>query len=305
MQAGIRAEQTDTRGVLAVKTAIASQDVKRTYVDFFPSFGLSYEVNQTNSLNLNYSRRINRPGYQSLNPFESKLDELTYQKGNPFLRPEYTNSISVTHTYQYKLNTTIGFTRTTDFSTQITDTVEGKRNFIQQRNAGVQQNIYLNISYPFNITKWWSVYANAGFNRLANKVNLGPGRISNISVASYSFYGQHTITLPAKVTLEVSGFYNSPSVWGGTFLNRSFWGVDAGLQKRILKEKGTIKMSVSDIFHSMQWRGISNFSGLYMDAGGGWESRQLKLNFTYRFGRKEIRSQRNRSTGTDELKERL
>ena len=78
-----------------------------------------------------------------------------------------------------------------------------------------------------------------------------------------SLFNQYTITLPKKITLEVSGFYNSPSIWGGTFLNRAFWGVDAGLQKRFMKEKATIKMSVSDIFHTMQWRGISHFSGLY------------------------------------------
>jgi iron complex outermembrane recepter protein len=305
IQAGIRAEQTNTTGTLAGNIAGNNQQVKRSYTNFFPSAGISYEVNNNNSLNINYSRRINRPGYQSLNPFESKLDELSYQKGNPFLKPEYTSSISLTHTYKYTLNTTAGYSRTTDFSTQITDTIEGKRNFIQQRNAGTQQNIYISISYPFNVTKWWSVYASVNGGRLINKVNLGPGRISNIAVSSYGVYNQHTITLPKKITLEVSGFYYSPSIWGGTFLNRAFWGVDAGLQKRLMKDKATIKISVSDIFKSMQWRGISNFSGLYMDASGGWESRQFKLSFTYRFGRKEIKSQRSRSTGSDEVNKRL
>jgi iron complex outermembrane recepter protein len=305
IQAGIRAEQTNTTGTLAGNIAGNNQQVKRSYTNFFPSAGISYEVNNNNSLNINYSRRINRPGYQSLNPFESKLDELSYQKGNPFLKPEYTSSISLTHTYKYTLNTTVGYSRTTDFSTQITDTIEGKRNFIQQRNAGTQQNIYISISYPFNVTKWWSVYASVNGGRLINKVNLGPGRISNIAVSSYGVYNQHTITLPKKITLEVSGFYYSPSIWGGTFLNRAFWGVDAGLQKRLMKDKATIKISVSDIFKSMQWRGISNFSGLYMDASGGWESRQFKLSFTYRFGRKEIKSQRSRSTGSDEVNKRL
>lgn len=305
IQLGMRAEQTNTRGVLSGVTNNADRDVKRHYLNWFPSFGTSYTINSRNGINLNYSRRINRPGYQSLNPFESKLDELTYQKGNPFLKPEYTNSISFTHSYKYTLNTTIGYSKTTDFSTQITDTIEGRRNFIQQRNAGTRDNFYINISYPFNITKWWSVYANAGASRLINKVNLGVNRISNLFANSWSFYNQHTITLPQKLTLEVSGFYNSPSIWGGTFLNRPFWGVDAGLQKRLLKDKATLKMSVSDVFFSMQWRGISNFAGLYMDASGGWESRQFKVNFSYRFGRKEIKAQRNRSTGNDDINKRL
>lgn len=305
LQLGLRAEQTNTRGVLSSVTAVTDGDVKRNYLNWFPDFGASYAINQNNSVNMNYSRRINRPGYQSLNPFESKLDELTYQKGNPFLKPEYTNSISVTHSYKYTLNTTIGYSKTTDFSTQITDTIEGRRNFIQQRNAGTQQNIYINISYPFTITKWWNVYANISASRLINNVNLGINRISNLAVSSWSFYNQHTITLPQKFTFEVSGFYNSPSIWGGTFLNRPFWGVDAGVQKRLLKDKASLKVSVSDIFFSMQWRGVSNFAGLYMDASGGWESRQFKLNFSYRFGKKEVKAQRNRSTGSEDINKRL
>lgn len=305
LQFGIRAEQTNTRGLLSNANNVADKDVKRNYLNWFPSFGASYKLNQNNGINVNYSKRINRPGYQSLNPFESKIDELTYQKGNPFLRPEYTSSYSLTHTYKYTLNTTIGYSRTTDFSTQITDTIEGRRNFIQQRNAGTQQNIYINISYPFNITKWWSVYANLGSSRLTNNVNLGINKVSNISIASWSIYNQHTITLPQKFSFELSGFYNSPSIWGGTFLNRSFWGIDAGLQKRFFKDKATLKLTVSDIFFSMQWRGISNFAGLYMDASGGWESRQLKLNFSYRFGSKEIKGQRNRNTGSEDIKQRL
>ncbi|HTL09010.1 MAG TPA: TonB-dependent receptor, partial [Chitinophagaceae bacterium] len=305
VQAGLRMENTYTDGRLEAVVTQADNRVKRNYTDLFPSLAVAYTLNKNNSLNLNYSRRINRPGYQSLNPFESKLDELTYQKGNPFLKPEYTQSVSMTHTYKYKLNSSIGYARTIDFSAQITDTIEGKRNFIQQRNAGVQENVYINISYPFSIASWWSVYVNAGANRLSNKVNLGPALVSHLAVFSYNLYAQHTIVLPFKYTLEVSGFYNAPTLWGGTFVNKSFWGLDAGLQKKWLKDKLTVKLSVSDIFKSMHWQGISRFGGLYMDASGGWESRQLKINGVYRFGKKEIRAQRNRSTGSDVINKRV
>ncbi len=305
VQFGLRAEQTNTNGILASANSLQNSNIKRSYLDFFPSIATSYQLNENNSLNVNYSRRINRPGYQSLNPFESKLDELSYQKGNPFLRPEYTNSFSLTHTYKYTLNTTISYSKTTDFSTQITDTTEGNKNFIQQRNAGTQQNLSINISYPFTITKWWNVYANLNANRLINKVDLGTNRMNDIAINSYSIYNQHTITLPQKFTIEVSGFYNSPSVWGGTFLNKAFWGIDGGVQKRFWQDKATLKLTVSDIFKSMQWRGISNFSGLYMDASGGWESRQLKVNFSYRFGNKAIKKQRERITGSDDVNKRL
>jgi outer membrane receptor protein involved in Fe transport len=305
VQLGLRAEQTNTNGELASTSIVQNSNVKRSYLDFFPSFGTSFQVTQNNSLSLNYSRRINRPGYQSLNPFETKLDELSYQKGNPFLQPEYTNSFSLTHTYKYTLNTTISYSKTYDFSAEITDTTEGNKNYIQQRNAGTQQNISLNISYPFTIIKGWNVYANISASRLINKVNLGVGKVSDIAVNSYSIYNQHTISLPNKYTIEVSGFYNSPSVWGGTFLNKAFWGIDAGVQKRFWQDKATLKLTISDIFKSMHWQGTSNFSGLYIDASGGWESRQLKFNMSYRFGRTEIKKQRERTTGSADESKRL
>jgi len=83
-QAGLRAEYTDSEGDLTSVTNVADQKVSRNYIDFFPNAGITWQVNQNNSLGLSFSRRIDRPKYLELNPFENKLDELSYQKGNPF-----------------------------------------------------------------------------------------------------------------------------------------------------------------------------------------------------------------------------
>jgi iron complex outermembrane recepter protein len=92
-QIGLRVEQTNSEGILTSDKAIDDDNVKQNYVDFFPSAGITYQLNPKNSFQLSYSLRINRPNYQDLNPFEYKLDEITFQKGNPFLNPEYTNNI--------------------------------------------------------------------------------------------------------------------------------------------------------------------------------------------------------------------
>jgi iron complex outermembrane receptor protein len=101
LQAGARVEYTNSKGELtrADGQVQADNEVKRDYVDLFPSAALTWTVNGKNSLNLTYSRRIDRPSYQDLNPFENKLDELTYQKGNAFLRPQYTDNVELTHTF--------------------------------------------------------------------------------------------------------------------------------------------------------------------------------------------------------------
>ncbi len=305
LQAGLRTEQTNSVGELTANQPNNNNNVDRHYIDFFPSGGLSYQVNQKNSLSLNYSRRIDRPTYQDLNPFQSKLDELTYQQGNPFLRPQYTNSISVNHAFNYMLNTSLSYNYTKDYFTEITDTTEGNRNFISQRNLGSLQTLSANISYPFQLLKWWSGYAN--LNGYTNRylADFGSEKTIDEKVNAFSVYMQHTFTITPKSSLELSGFYNSPSIWGGTFRNRRFWGMDIGWQQKMFGERGNLKLSVTDIFQTMRWRGVSDFAGLYVDARGGWESRQIRLNFSYLFGNNQLKNGGQRKTGLEDETKRV
>jgi iron complex outermembrane receptor protein len=103
----------------------------------------------------------------------------------------------------------------------------------------------------------------------------------------------------------VTGYYNSPSIWQGTFKSKEMYGVDAGILKTLFKGKATAKVSVSDIFKTMQWGGTSEFSGQYINNKGGWESRQLKLNFTYRFGNTQVKAARQRKTGAEDENKRV
>ncbi|GAB3503560.1 outer membrane beta-barrel family protein [Spirosoma knui] len=304
-QAGLRVEQTRSLGELTSLVMQADSRVERTYINAFPSAGLTYDYNQGNKFSLSYSRRIDRPTYQSLNPFESKLDELTYQKGNAFLRPQYTNTVRLSHTYKYKLTTSLSYSDTQDFFTEITDTTERNRNYITTRNLANQRVLSLDISYPFAIAKWWNIFLNVSAYRSANRANFGEGKVVGLTANVLSLYAQHTVTLPGAWRLEVSGFYTSPSIWGGTFRNQRFWGSTIGLQRKVLAERGSVVLTVTDPFNSQQWRGVSQFGGLLMDASGGWESRQVRLNFTYNFGSKQVKAARQRKTGLDDESKRL
>ncbi len=86
---GLRAEQTSSKGTLETLTkALGDTTINRNYLNLFPNLGLSYQPSWKHGFALSFSRRIQRPDYQQLNPFENKLDELTYQKGNAFLQPQ-------------------------------------------------------------------------------------------------------------------------------------------------------------------------------------------------------------------------
>lgn len=305
LQLGLRMEQTNSLGDLTSSKQNELDKVERHYLDFFPSGGLTFSPNRLNQWRVNYSRRIDRPTYQDLNPFEFKLDELSFRRGNPFLRPQYTNSVQLSHTYKYVLNTTLSYSHTNDFFAQVSDTLGTNKNFISQRNLADRKNISLSISYPFNIRKWWSVYASSSVYNTQYDATFEEGKSINLHATSFSFYGQNTITLPADWKVQISGFYNAPGIWGGTYESGSISSVDVGIQKRVFNHKGSIKLTVTDIFRGMPWSGISEFGGLVIRANGGWESRQLRFNFTYQLGNDEVKASRKRKTGLQDEAKRI
>ena len=194
---------------------------------------------------------------------------------------------------------------TTDLMSQITDTLSGKRAFISQQNLDNQKVISLNFSAPFSIAKWWNVFANASVYNTTNKAYFEEGKTVDISRTSFNIYQQHTFTLSKALTFEMSGWYNSPGIWGGNFASDAMWAMDAGLSAKVLQGRGRFKVSVSDIFISQRWRGVNNFGDLYMDASGGWESRQLRANFSYSFGNQNVKQSRRRQTGIEDEKNRV
>lgn len=305
LQTGLRMEQTNSEGVLTRADGIIQSDntVKRSYLDFFPSAALTWTVDQKNTLNLTFSRRIDRPTYQDLNPFENKLDELTYEKGNAFLRPQYTNTVELSHTFKYMLNTTIGYSHVKDFATQTTDTTNNAT-YVQQRNLATQRILSFSIGSPLPIAKWWNGYANVWYNYQMFNGKIGANEIKT-EIPMFGAYMQHTFTLGKGYNAELSGWFSGPNVWGATWRTKSLGGLDLGFQKQILKKQGTLKLSVTDIFFTNPWTATSNFGGLFINGRGQNESRTVRLAFSWRFGNNQVKAARQRQTGLESEAKRI
>jgi outer membrane receptor protein involved in Fe transport len=301
-QIGVRAEQTVSTGDLISTQTNLNNKVKRNYTDFFPSAGVTYNPNQNNSWQLNYSKRIERPGYQSLNPFEMQIDELTFRRGNPFLQPQYINNFKVAHIYKYKLSTSLSYSYISDFFAQITQAEGATRNFIMQRNVANQEVWNLGISYPFSPTKWWDVYANVQASNSAYQGN--DANFVSITQNNFNLYGQNTFSLPKKIKFEVSGWFSSPSVWGGTYRTKSLGSLDLAIQKKVWKDKINVRMTLSDVFFTSPWRGDFAFGDLEIRGNGGQESRQFRINLSYVFGNSNVKATQ-RKTGTEDENQRI
>lgn len=308
-QVGLRVENSNVTGVSSGKKDAAGtipfdSTIERKYTDLFPSASLTFNKNPMNQWSLSYSRRIDRPAYQKLNPFEFKLDDYTYQKGNTALTPQYTNTFSISNTYRYMLTTTLSYSHIKDMFAQIIDTTEKSKSFMTHKNLATQDIINLSIGYPvqkgiysayFSLNGYYSKY----------KADLGPDRKVDLEVTAANFYMQHGFNLGKGYKAELSSWFSTPSIQEGTFKSKAMGFVDLGLSKSILQGKGTIKLAVSDIFKTMKWQGSSDFVGQKLTGMFRWESQQFKLNFSYRFGKNTVKAARQRETGVEDESKRV
>ena len=312
IQAGLRVEHTATDGTSTSMKDNGSGYEKfvtgfeRDYVDFFPSAAITFNKNPKNQWNLTYSRRVDRPGYFDLNPFEFKLDEYTYQKGNTNLKPQYTNSIALTNTYKFKLNTKLSYSHVQDIFTQLIDTAEKSKSFISKQNLATQDIIALNVSYPFNYKSFTS-FINLNSNYASYKADFGEGREIDLDAFALNLFLQNSLKFGKTKTwtAELTGFYNAPTIWMGAFKSETMWGADLGLQKQIMKGSGTVKASFSDIFNSMEFKGSTVFAGQESRLRNNWESQQLKLSFSYRFGNSQVKAAKQRNSGAEDENKRV
>ena len=299
--AGLRAEQTDASGDLqAFLPELEEPPVLFNYLSWFPNAGLTWDLAPKHSLALNGGRRINRPDYNVLNPFNNQISQLSYEKGNPFLRPEIVNNLELGYTLAYRYNFKLGYSRTTDQITRLIgpDAEDPRAGFITWANLADQTVFSFSASVPVQLFKWWNAYFNASASHLDNQADYGNGAVVDVQAFSYNIYQQHTFDLPLGLKGEVSGYYSGPGIWGGVFVYESSWGLNLGLQRKFLKERLNVRLSAEDLFYETGWDGYSNFNGLLATGGGRWDSRRISLSLGYRFGNDNVKS-RKRSTGIE------
>ncbi|BFP42140.1 outer membrane beta-barrel family protein [Flavobacteriaceae bacterium GF1] len=302
LQFGLRVENTDSDGILTSQQQNEDDRVQRNYTDYFPSGGLTYQMNRKNQFALTYSRRIQRPNYQSLNPFEYQLDELSFSKGNPFLQPQYTNNIKLSHTFNYRLTTSISYSYVTDFFARVTIADSETTNFLTTLNVADQEVINLGISYPKKIYEWWNIYFS--LNAYISDFKATSDEFLPVRQETLSFYAQNTLTLSKTLKMEISGWYSSPSIWGGTYQTESLGSLNLAFQKKLF-DRFTARLSFNDILFTVPWNGTTQFGDLFIDGRGGSDSRQVAFSLTYDFGRNEIKKARKRKTGLQDENDRI
>ena len=302
ISAGLRAEQTDATGDLQAFVAERQEEpVQLNYLSWFPSAGLTWNIKPMHSLALNYGRRINRPDYNVLNPFNNRISELSFEKGNPELSPEIVNNLELGYTLKYRYNFKIAYSRTTDQITRLIapDDKDERAGFITWANLAEQTIWSTNVSLPFDVRKGWNAYFSLSAFYQDNQADYGDGATVDVQAFSYNIYTQQTIDMPGKFKGEISGWFNGPGIWGGVFIYETSFSFNLGLQRKFLNDKLNAKLSANDLFYQTGWDGYSKFDGLYSTGLGRWDSRRVSLSLSYRFGNENVKS-RKRTTGMED-----
>jgi hypothetical protein len=300
LNAGLRYENTKTN----LTTVSGEKIVDRHYGDFFPTAFLSRKINADNLVQMSYGRRITRPTFNQMAPFVFFSDPFTFFAGNENILPTYTNTFKTDYSYksmiffvQYSLdkNVIASFQPTLD---EETNTV-----FLRTENLDHRETVAMMVAFPLKITSWWESQNNftANYQRVNSELN---GEIYEVDQKGIQVVLTNTFALPKKYTIELMGYYISPTINGYfNWLSRGF--VNLGIQKEFEKS-GTLRVSCNDIFETsqMRWR---SFEGADLEFSGRFkfEKRVFMATYTYKFGNSKIKGTRNRKVGSQEEQRRV
>lgn len=329
-QLGLRAESSRYKGTLLSTGETFSNDYP---IQFFPSVFVTQTLSPGQDLQLNYSRRINRPNFWQQIPYYDVSDLLNIRVGNPALKPEFTNSFELnyskslgsghsllTSAYFKQTNNLITGYQSRQYNVPLPDGKLDSAMVISYINANSSRSYGLEITSKNPLAKWADVTTN---------LNFYNARIDNSGLDSaigindrWAFFGKMNFNfkLPANFTIQLSGDYQSRTLvpqgggggrgggfFGGSngaaqgYINPNY-GVDIAIRKEFMKDKkAAITLSANDIFKTRIYDSHSENSVFIQDMWRKRDGRIFRLNFSYRFGKFDVSlfKRKNNRTGTE------
>jgi hypothetical protein len=299
LNAGLRAEQTLAKGYQQTNDS----SFRRHYWHFFPNIVLKHSLPKKQELTYSFSRRIDRPNYQDLNPFLFFFDNYTFVGGNSFLQPQLTSLFEITYAHPKNIILTINASRTTGVITRVLSQSDVAKTIFQTNlNLNTFDNYGLALTLPLKIAKFWQTN---------NTLNLFHNHYYGIylntpfdnRLTSFALNSIQNITIGKGWTGELSLNYNAPVAYG-IFRYISNGAVSIGLQKSILKQQGTIRLNVRDLFYTQRRGADILYQNMAIHVRHAMDTRFATLAFNYRFGNAKVAPARQRRTASEEERRR-
>lgn len=286
LSAGLQLEYMHTQSELRAHTSQATDRSRGDHLRLFPNLSLSYSINAKNKLALLYSRRQDKPRYEDLNPFEYLLDELTYWKGNPFLKPQISHKFILNYLWR-DLSLSLYYSKLNDYFTSLTDVLGPDKTVMTTKNIGTQQQVGLEAVFSRRLTPWWDFSTNLGFYYFANQLRYETYR-QDYRRPSCFLSTSNSLLLPLGINLELSARYYSARQGGSYEVSKPTGGIDIGLNRSWQSGRLRLSLVMTDIFHTERWDSYGTKDALQLASWGYGESRKVSLRLSYSFGRQRF-----------------
>ena len=298
-QLGFRMENTNISG----EQLVTNTTSKNSYTQWFPSLFMSYNFNEKNSLEFNYSRRIARPSYDQLNPFKFYLDPTTYREGNPFLNPQTSHSLEGTHVLNQKIYTTLNFSRTNDNITEVIAPSDTEQQVTIQTNKNLDTfDLFgLFIIMPLEYTKWWSATNSINSYYGAYSGTIANTTLQNQGNFNFNINTVNNFKITKTFTSELTANYRAREIYAFMDVN-PIWFINVGFQKKF-KNNSSLKLVVNDVFYTNRTTAETEFTNYLEGFKVSRDTRVAVLSYTYNFG-SAANQARRRASGIDDLKQR-
>ncbi|MDD4969044.1 MAG: TonB-dependent receptor [Paludibacter sp.] len=292
VQAGLRGEYMWKQSTNTT-TGLVQTIAPKTYVELFPSLYLTYELPNNNEFQLNYSRRVNRPRGQEINPYHNYSDSTRITYGNPDLDPEFTSSMELNYIKTWG-NQTLSASAYYHFTNNVIENV-------QFLHGGTLESTYLNVANSQN-TGLELISKNRLFNILNLTTSLN-GYYSKLDPAVYKnpYDASITTTIPGQSNLswtgsilanvlmsktfsgQVTARYSSPQIISQG-LKQQKYSIDMGLRKTFMDRNLSVNLNVRDLLNSNKDKTTTSGAGFSQTSASYFHTRMVFLSVSYNFG---------------------
>ncbi|PSL47171.1 TonB-dependent receptor-like protein [Chitinophaga niastensis] len=287
----VRAEHTYTKANAITMDAIE----KRNYLTWLPGASFSYNINANQQINLSFTRRITRPGFDQLNPFRFYLSPLNYWVGNPYLQPAVTNLLNLSYNNRnFSISLSLGreenpMSRYPEYNKITNELLYLGRNLPYRDFGSIESG------YGFTITKWWKTNHTMGI--YYNKEQTPYfGVTYAIGILDYTINGSQVFSLPKGFTADLSYYYKSKS-GNGLYISAPITSINMGLQRNWLNGKLNTKLNFYDLFNTNLVRLTFREKTIIDNRFSHWNGNQrFVATVAYNFGKANYRAKQTRTT---------
>ncbi|MGZ3917056.1 MAG: TonB-dependent receptor domain-containing protein [Flavisolibacter sp.] len=294
---GLRYEYTNS----VLNSQLQKGIVDKHYGKLFPTAYFSHKINDNNSFNLSYSRRITRPTFNDMAPFVIFVDPNTFFSGNPSLQPSISNDVKGDYLFKsfvFSLEYAYEADPITNFSPKV-DPLTNKQTLAAE-NQKSDQVVNFIVSLPLTLKKWWTMQNNVfgTWERLDAFYKGDPVVLKEKTLTARS---TQTFSLPKDISLELSGFFRSPGLFG-IYKSNAFGVLDIGVQKKFQKMRSSLRIACDNVLNTLIFKPSVHLPDQNLDVSGRLQFSYptIRLTWSQRFGNDKLKGNREHASGAEE-----